>query len=530
VVGLGLGIDYSLLMVTRFREELATGARHADAVGRTVATAGRTVLLSGLALVVAATSLLVVRIPVAREAVAATVIVAFVAMASALTLLPALLAMSGSWLDRGALAWHTRPEVARQNTRWARWAGHLMRHPLPYAIGVSVLLLVAAAPALGLRLGLDIPRTVLADTSTGKGLAVLEQDSFAGATGTVTVLIQRPPGTSPPDTALLTSALRADPDILAVVAAGTNRDSTLLLALPRDRPDAPETVTLVTRIRDQIVPEAIPPRYSVLTGGLSAAAVDLRQEAAAKLWWVIGLALAAAFLFLVLILRSILLPLKAIVMNLLATGASYGLLVLVFQNGLGERLLGFTSTGTIQAYWPVVMFIILFALSLDYEIFLVRRIQEEFHVHGDNRRAVAVGLQATAHSISLAAATLIVLFASLLAVTALEIKQVGFALAVAVALDATLIRLVLVPALMQLFGHRNWWLPDRLSRLLPAPMEQPKGHAPGSEERASTGNDPRQPKKSPSSPSKPISGKATTTAGSWNGPPAKASAPPTGSE
>lgn len=474
VVGLGLSIDYALLMAGRFREELATGACRDEAVGRTVATAGRTVFFAGVALVVAAASLLVVRVPVAREAAVATMIVALVAMAAALTLLPAVLALSGSWLDRGALPWRKSPDAAR-HLRWKRWARHLMRHPWPYTIGVTLFLLIAAAPTLGLRTGIDVPRAILADTATGKGLAVLDQDSFAGVTGVVTVLVQQPPGTSPPDTTGLVSALRADPRTAVVVTAGTNRHGTLLLVVPKDGPGMPPADALVTRIRDRIVPASAPPGHPVLTGGLDAAAADLREEATAKLWWVIGLALAAAFLYLMVMLRSILLPLKAIMMNLLATGAAYGLLVVVFQYGVGEHLFGFTSTGSIQAYWPVVMFIILFALSLDYEIFLVRRIQEEYQRHGDNSRAVADGLQRTAHSISLAAATLVLLFASLLTVRTLEIKQVGFALAVAVTLDATLIRLVLVPALMQLFGRWNWWLPAEAERRRPGEVTVRRG-------------------------------------------------------
>jgi RND superfamily putative drug exporter len=232
--------------------------------------------------------------------------------------------------------------------------------------------------------------------------------------------------------------------------------------------DSPAASALVRRIRSVLAPSVqVEGAPQVLVGGATAQFVDLAAETEAKLPLVVGLVLGAAFVFLLVAFRSLLLPLKAVLMNLLATGATVGLVVLVFQHGFGEGLFGFTSPGYIQVYLPLSVFVLLFGLSMDYEVFLVGRMREVWERTGDNRLAVASGLQHTARPITAAAAIMVAVFGSFLTADVLELKQFGFALAIGIAIDATLIRMVLVPALMRCFGHWNWWLPRPHARLLP---------------------------------------------------------------
>ncbi|MEV0408352.1 efflux RND transporter permease subunit [Actinoallomurus sp. NPDC050550] len=458
VVGLGVGVDYSLLVVSRYREELGRGLTREHAAGVAVATAGRTVSYSAAVAAVAALSLLLVRVAIFREFAFGAFVVIVVAMGAALSLLPAFLVWWTPWLDRGMVPWRRRSyeAVLSDEGVWARWARQLMRHPWPYLIGAGVLLVGCAAPASALRPYPDIQRQTLARTSSGRGLAVLEGDFFGGAPGTITVLVARRPRTLPPKVTALTGALSADPQVAAVISI-TGRDVTVLGAVPREGPDSPRTADLVRRIRTQIVPAAAPVGHRVLVGGPSALLVDAHHEFTTRLWWLIGLILTASLVLLTLMLGSLLLPFKAVAMNLVAVGAGYGLLA-VCQHILPGGVLG--SAGAVQFYLPLLVFAFLFGLSMDYEIFLVRRIQEIYRATGDNTHAVAAGLQRTARPIFLAAAIMVAVFAALFTSRILEIRQFGFVLMVAFAVEATLIRLLLVPAAMRILGRWNWWLPS----------------------------------------------------------------------
>ncbi|WP_079136572.1 MMPL family transporter [Streptomyces sp. MJM8645] len=461
VVGLGIGIDYALFVVVRFQEEIAAGAPPEQAAGRALATSGRTVCYSGAVVAAAATSMLLLPSRVFRDLTAGTCTVTAVVLAATLTLLPAGLAGAVSWLGRGALPGRrpARQDVGdAEGQPWARWARRLMRRPVPYLLVGLALLGAAAAPALGLSLGVDFGRHALAGTPSGAALAVLESDALAGAAGQVTVLVPHTATGPAPQLPALLDALRAQPQAAVVQTVDNGRDLTMVVVVPAVAPDSPAGVELVRRIRELTGPL----RQSgtpVAVGGFGALLLDITREVSATVWWVIGSVLALSLCYLVFAFRSLLLPLKAVAMNLLATGASYGLTVAVFQHGWAQGLLGFTSTGRVQAYLPVIVFAVLFGLSMDHEVFLVRRIREEYLATGDNTRAVALGLQRTARPITTAALVMVLLFAGLLADRALEIKEIGFALAVAVALDATVVRLLLVPTVMRLLGEWNWWLP-----------------------------------------------------------------------
>jgi RND superfamily putative drug exporter len=489
MIGVGIGIDYSLFIVSRFREELARlpesprreRKRIAEAVGVSIATSGRTIMYSGVIVALSLTSVLVVRAPLFREFVVGACVTVICTLAAALTLLPAVLAQLGPRINAGSLPARLRPAQVRPgavegDSGWARWALAMMRRPIVAAGIVSVLLLVSMTPMLGIKYGINVAFASLSQTPSGKGAEVLARSFSPGMAGPVNVVVLDGSSNGSSDTRLaavrrgartLARRLRHDRRVASVeltpYAAGV-----LLTVTSSVEVDSSAADALVAHIRTDLAP-AVSAREGprVLVGGWTAQAVDASTETRGKLPLVMAITLGFALIFLLVVFRSVVLPIKAVLMNLLATGATLGLVVLIFQDGHGEGLLGFTSSGFIQTFLPMNMFVLLFGLSMDYEVFLIRRMQETWHRTGDNRLAVAAGVEHTARPISAAAAIMVAVFGSFLTANILELKQYGFALAGAIAIDATLIRLVLVPALMCLLGERNWWLPSSLGRLLP---------------------------------------------------------------
>jgi RND superfamily putative drug exporter len=499
LIGVGIGIDYSLFVVSRFREELARlpenprreRRRVAQAIGVAVATSGRTILYSGVTVALSLTSLLVVRAPLFREFVIGTSAVVVCTLAAALTLLPATLAQLGPRINAGLLPQRLRPADARPGAPggeggWARWARVMMRRPVIVSAGALLLLLIAMAPVFGLRSGIAIDIPALSETPSGRGAQILAHSFSAGMMAPLEVVVtdrvgeqrsalldarahradRRSSGASLAARTLATE-LRGDRRV-AGTALHAYRSGVLLIVVPAVPIDSTAAELLVRRIRVDLAPAAGARDGAViLVGGWPAQSVDISTETTGKLPLVLAITLGIALIFLLIVFRSIVLPLKAVAMNLLATGAALGLVVFVFQDGHGEDMLGFSSPGFIQAFLPLCMFVLLFGLSMDYEIFLIRRMQETWRETADNRRSVASGVEHTARPISAAAAIMVAVFGSIVTAQVLELKEFGFALAIAIALDATLIRLVLVPALMCLLDARNWWLPDRLARILP---------------------------------------------------------------
>ncbi|WP_378737689.1 MMPL family transporter [Nocardia brasiliensis] len=475
-VGLGIGIDYALFVMIRYRERLAAGESPEQAIGTAAATTGRTVVYSGVLLLLGVTTLFVVRWNVFTQLAIGTLAVITVTSVASVTLLPALLTSLTDWLERRP-RWMSQwaLSAARDRRRLGRWAEHVTSHPWPYVVGITAGLLLIAAPTPALRLGIDIESRALAGTPylTGR---ILSDPDIPGLSGMTTILLPRPANTPEPDTGPLLAALRADPEVAAATVIDNDEDLTTFVVIPEHPLHSPLAARLVERIRAEILPTTTPPGTTALVGGSSALVVDILNETGNKLWWVIGMVLTLMFVVLAVTLRSVLLPFKALAMSLLATGAAFGLIVLLFQRTAGDDVSGVTSSGLIWPHVPLVLFAILFGLTTDYELFLVRRIQEEYLTTGDNRGSIVVGLQATARPISLAAVIIAVAFGSLLVSSIGSIRAVGFAGAAALIVDATLIRLVLVPALMQLLGRWNWWFPalpaslrtddlDRLSAL-----------------------------------------------------------------
>jgi RND superfamily putative drug exporter len=342
---------------------------------------------------------------------------------------------------------------------------------VPAASVIGVVLILAATPLLGLRTGVDFGISSLSGTPSGKGERVLARSFGAGTLAPIEIVISRPGDSgalSRADEARVARLARelapTEHNGIASVAVIEGRDAELLTVAPTTAIDSYDSERLVRRIRATLIP---PIRAGggpdVAVGGATAKIVDLSNETTAKVPLVLGLVLALSLLFLMAVFRSIVLPIKAIIMNLLATGATVGIVILIFQDGHGETLLGFTSVGFIQVYLPLSIFALLFGLSMDYEVFLIRRMRETWLATHDNELAVATGVEHTARPISAAAAIMVAVFGSFATANVLELKQFGLGLALAIAIDATLIRLVLVPALMRLMGARNWWLP-RLSQ------------------------------------------------------------------
>nr|WP_167444448.1 MMPL family transporter [Streptomyces diastatochromogenes] len=438
--GLGLGLDYALLLVTRFGDERGKGADAAQAAVTAVATAGRTVAYSAAAVMGCTSTLLFVNATLIRDCVLAGLLVTAACLAATLTLLPALLTTLAQRIAG------TRTAGA-PNGPWARRAHHLMRRPARYLVAGVSLLLLAAAPLSDLRLGFDLDRPSLARTSAGRGLDLLEQRA-PGAPGTIMVLLPGTPTRPSPDTTTLTVRLRQDPRVASTMALDNGRGATLLAFVPRSKVDSPDTRALVQHLRNTAPTGA-------LVGGPAAILLDFHRELTGRLPLTGLLLLSGSFLFLLYAFRSLLLPLKAILANVLVTAATFGLLVLV----TGPSTDAHSDAGTVNIFVPLIAMVVLFGLSMDYEVFLVRRIREYYLTTGNHARSVAAGLQDTARPITLAATVMVASFASLLTANQAELRQTGFTIAVAVAIDATLVRLVLVPALMRILGRWNWWLP-----------------------------------------------------------------------
>lgn len=520
MLGLALGIDYCLFAVTRMREELA--ARKGDvpaAVGATMATAGKAVLFSGCTVIISVAGLLVVRAPVFRTMALGVMIAVAAMLAVATTLLPAVLGLLGPRIDKLAVPGMKRSvrttDVSRSG--WARWTKVVMRRPVLVGGLTSVVLLLAILPAAQLKLGFDVGASAVSDAPAGRGYELVADKFVPGAATPLQIVLDKPAGAlDDADLAALeqlTERLRDNDDVAEVQsvtdvlrqqaggvdAAGlrtlmeaakqdgeglgrliaTDGRTTALAVLPREAADSDASVDLVHWIRDTAVPDTVGERdgTSAFVGGLSAQTVDISEEVSRATPLVLALVLGLSFILLLLAFRSLLLPLSAIVMNLVSVGAAFGLLTLVFQEGHGASLLDFTSGGFIQAYLPLLTFVILFGLSMDYEVFLISRMKEEWGHSRDNTRAVTEGVAHTAKVITAAATIMMVIFAAFMITKVVEVKQMGFALAVAVLVDATLIRVVLVPALMRLLGSSNWWLPGWLDRVLPR-VELTEGSAP----------------------------------------------------
>jgi putative drug exporter of the RND superfamily len=469
MIGLGVGIDYSLFIVTRFREARHAGSNVVDAAAEASATAGSAVLFAGTSVVIAISGLLLSGIwAVGLLGLSAAIVVA-VSVVSALTLLPGLLGLLGSRVDRLRVPFVGRRQRADGGLS-ARWAHGVTRHAIAAALAGTVALVALAAPVLDMRLGQNDQGSQPPDTTQRQAYDLLAEGFGPGFNGPLLMVATVPDDAARQDLEDLRGQVAATAGVAAVSEPAFNPagDVAVFNAMPSTAPQDAETADVVHHLRDVVVPAATAGSdLEVLVGGNTAGFVDLDRQMSARLPILIGSIVALAFVLLMVAFRSILVPLKAALMNLLSVGAAYGVIVAVFQWGWGKDLVGLSETVPIVSWVPMFLFAILFGLSMDYEVFLLSRIREEYVRNGDPRASVARGLAATARVITAAALIMIAVFLAFVAHPEPVTKMVGLGLAVAVLVDATVVRMLLVPSLMVLMGRANWWLPRWLDRILP---------------------------------------------------------------
>ena len=474
MIGLAVGIDYSLIAVSRFREEMAKGLSAREAVARTGATANRTVLFSGMTVVIALVGILIIPHTLFFSTALGAILVVIVSVVAALTLLPAVLALLGPRVDRLRLPFIRKDsggggEEKQRHGFWEFITYRTMRFPVISVVVVAGLMLWASYYYFDINRGFNSVEVFPEDSHTRAGFEVLEEKFSFGYVNPAKIVIDG--DLNDPQVqagiAQLGEAIESDPDLGTFVPQTSPSGGLALLLVPvPGAPSGSAAFGAVERLRDDYVPAAfngVP--ATVLVGGLSAEFLDFNGVVATYTPISFGLILAVSFILLLIVFRSIVIPVKAIIMNLLSVGTAYGLMVVVFQKGIGADLFGFQQTETIDVWIPLVLFAVLFGLSMDYHVFMLSRIRERFDQTQNNVESVAYGLRSTAGLITGAALIMVAVFSGFASGDMVVNQQAGFGLAVAVLLDATLVRGILVPASMQLLGNRNWYMPSWLNWL-----------------------------------------------------------------
>jgi RND superfamily putative drug exporter len=487
LIGLGIAIDYSLLMVYRYREERKAGRAKEDAVALTMDTAGRAVVFSGTAVAIGLALMLFMPLPFMRGFGLAGLLIPLVSVLAAVTLLPVLLYWLEDRLDCVRLVPRKIVERREDQERsfWARLAGVIMRRPLVFAVGATALLLALATPLTALELGPGSNEGVPQNLESVQGLNILTAAVGEGAISPTDIVIDtgRSGGADDPGVQggkeRLASLLRGDSEVAEVIATGPQSvDSSgrylHVQAIGKHEYGLPPAQEFVDRLRDVIVPAAaFPAGVEVLAGGGPPFGVDFLDLTYGAFPWLVLAVLLLTYVLLVRAFRSLLLPLKAIILNLLAIGAAYGILVLAFKLGAGEPF-GLTQFDQIEGWIPVFLFAMLFGLSMDYEVFLVSRMREEWDATRNNAAAVTQGLAKTGRLVTAAGLIMFAAFMGFVAGSIVGLQQFGLGLAAAILIDVTIIRALLVPSAMKIFGRWNWWLPEsaaKIFRVEPSPLE-----------------------------------------------------------
>jgi RND superfamily putative drug exporter len=471
MIGIGVGIDYALFVVTRYREGLHTGRSVEDSVALAMTTAGRSVLFAGTVVVIAMLGLLANGIPfVSALGIAGAVVVGF-AVLLALTLLPALLGFAGRRIDRWSIPFFHATDTGDTSSVWYRLSVMIQRRPLLWAAGSLALLLVLASPVLSLRLGFSDAGNTSEQQHSRRAYDLLAEGFGPGFNGPLLLVFDLKDAGAGAAASIerVRAAAAAWPGIAVVTPEIPNQsgDAAILTIIPTAAPQDEATQQLIHDLRDRALPPAVQGTgVRAYVAGGTAAFIDIGDRITERLPLFFGAVIGLSFVLLMVVFRSLVVALKAAVMNILSIGASFGVIVAVFQWGWLEGLLGVKS-GPIETFLPMMLFAILFGLSMDYEVFLISRIREEYLRTGNNADAVAHGLAVTARVITAAAAIMVVVFLSFVLGPDRVIKEFGLGLATAIFVDATIVRLILVPATMELLGNANWWLPRWLDRLLP---------------------------------------------------------------
>jgi RND superfamily putative drug exporter len=480
LIGLGIAIDYSLLVVYRFREELRGGLSRDDAIVKTMATAGRAVAFSGTAVAIGLAMLLFMPLPFMRGFGIGGLFIPAVSVLAAVTLLPAMLSLAGQRLDRVPLMprrWLDR-RADHERGFWPVLARAIMRYPKLFAGATAGLLLLLTLPLLTLQLGPGSNEGIPRDLKAVRGYDVLTKAVGAGAVAPTNVVVdtKRARGADSPEirdaVANLSRSLQADPQVTAVQFDTTRQhvDSTgrylNIEVIGKEDYGKPESLDFVSRLRDDIVPSSgFPESTRVYAGGGPPGGKDFLDLTYSWFPWLLAAVLVATFVLLMRAFRSVVLPLKAIILNLLSIGAAYGLLVVVFKWGAGEWV-GLIAYDQIEGWIPVFLFAMLFGLSMDYEVFLVSRMREEWDNGATNEQAIVLGLTRTGRLVTAAGLIMFAAFMGFVAGSIVGLQQFGFGLAAAILIDVTIVRALLVPSAMKLFGKWNWWMPEGLARVV----------------------------------------------------------------
>ncbi|MGB2874546.1 MAG: MMPL family transporter [Gaiellaceae bacterium] len=486
LIGLGIAIDYSLLIVYRFREELGRTDSKDDAIVRTMATAGRAVLFSGATVAIGLALLLFMPSPFMRSMGIGGFLIPLVSILAAMTLQPALLSLYGRRGVRRVRVFRLSRESPRRGF-WERLAGAIMRRPTAFLAGGAALLIAAAIPVFALKLTPGSAQGIPQSPQAVRGFDILKHAVGAGALSPTQIVVDsgKPGGaTAPPvqrSVRTLIANLHHDPEVSFVRYRPTlpwidpsGRYAQIVVAGRHEYGQGPAQ-SFVHRLRDKIIPAASwPAGVRVLAGGGPPQGVDFITRSYAVFPWLVLAVLVLTYLLLMRAFRSILLPLKAVLLNLLSVAASYGALVVIFKWGVGSSLFGLYNFSQIEAWIPIFLFAMLFGLSMDYEVFLVTRMREAWDETRDNARAVGLGLERTGRIVTAAAIVMVAAFSGFIAGRIVGLQEFGFGLAVAIFVDATVVRAILVPSLMAIFGRYNWWLPQRVARVVrvsPSPLE-----------------------------------------------------------
>ena len=460
MVGLGVGIDYALFIVTRHRDYLARGLPVAESAGSALATAGKPVVVAGGIVVVAILGLVVAGVPFMTAGGIAVSVVVLVMVGVSVTLLPAFLGLAGRHINRRGHRSDGGGVGGPVSPGWSRWVRHVTRNPWPYAVGVTLLLLALAAPVVALRPGIPDDGALPPSRTERQAYDLVAEGFGPGSNGPVVVAVDIAEDPTVVDP--LVAAVEADPGIASVGVPQVYPDAgvAVVVAIPTTGPQDEATHATVERLRADVLPRAMsgsPAQAHV--GGQTANFADVGARVNERLPVLIAAVLTMSLVLLMLVFRSVLVPLKAVVLNLLSIGAAYGVMVMVFQWGWAGGLIGLESTVPIVSFIPMFMFAILFGLSMDYEVFLLSRVREEYVATRDNRTSIVNGVASTGRVITSAALIMISVFLAFVLGEDAATKMFGLGLATAIFVDATLVRMVLVPAIMTLLGDANWWFP-----------------------------------------------------------------------
>ncbi len=468
MIGMGVGIDYALFIVTRYRSALADGRAPRDAVVLAGTTAGRAVVFAGSTVVISVVGLVLMgRSYLWGVALALSLTVTSVVVAS-ITVLPAVLGFVGHRIDRLRMPWFRHDVEGRRTVSW-RWSRVMQRRPLIIGAAALAVLVLLAVPATGLRLGMPDAGNGPEDFTSRRAFDMVAASYGPGANGPLLVAVDLSRA-SAGATDVIAGAIATTSGVAAVAPPVTNPtgDAAMVSVIPTTGPQDPATETLVHTLRNDVLPPVVEATGATASvGGITAAFIDDSEQTAARLPLLVGGVVLLSFLLLMAVFRSFAVALKAAVMNLLSLGAAYGVMAMAANGGWFGGLVGITEATPVPAWLPMMMFAVLFGLSMDYEVFLLSRVREEYLRTGDNSTAVADGLASTARVITAAAAIMVTVFGAFVLEDAVFLKLAGLGMAAAVLVDATIVRMVLVPSTMELLGDRNWWLPGWLDRLLP---------------------------------------------------------------